>query len=213
MRLEADEEEMYTRMDRRDLYRRFSAILAAAGVVFLILIAAGYRSWQMIYFALVSIAGGLALFACYRNKEQYVMDMSGCFLEIREGILTVCQPLRAQEYETAKIDSTEVGGLAEEKKSGCPRFYVMLQENSRNSRITAGGNSYKIIRVESFGYDGETFRTLFLNFRDEVSKGFEVSPLKISVDKKWRKRMQFPFPVLYLFLYFVPVAVSLLSYH
>ena len=75
MRLEADEEEMYTRMDRRDLYRRFSAILAAAGVVFLILIAAGYRSWQMIYFALVSIAGGLALFACYRNKDQYVMDM------------------------------------------------------------------------------------------------------------------------------------------
>ena len=213
MRLEADEEEMYTRMDRRDLYRRFSAILAASGVVFLILIAAGYRSWQMIYFALVSIAGGVVLFACYRNKEQYVMDMSDCFLELREGILTVCQPLRAQEYETAKIDSTEVGGLAEEKKSGRPRFYVMLKENSRNSRITAGGNSYKIIRVESFGYDGETFRTLFLKFRDEVSKGFEVSPLKIPVDRKWRKRMQFPFPVLYLFLYFVPVAVLLLSYY
>lgn len=212
MRLEADEEEMYKRMNRRDLYRRFSAILAAAGVVFLILIAAGYRSWQMIYFALVSMGGGLALFACYWNEGQYVMDMSGCFLELREGILTVCQPLRAQEYETAKIDSAEVGGLAEEKKNGSPRFYVMLKENSRNSGITVGGNSYKTIRVESFGYASEKFRTLFLNLRDEVSKGLEVSPLKIPADKKWRKRRQFPFPVLYLLLYFVPVVVSLLSY-
>ena len=56
VRLEADEEEMYTRMDRRDLYRRVSAILAVAGAVFLILIVAGYRSWQMFYFALVSVA-------------------------------------------------------------------------------------------------------------------------------------------------------------
>lgn len=213
MRLEADEEEMYKRMDRRDLYRRFSAILAAAGVIFLILIAAGYRSWQMIYFTLVSVAGGLALFACYRYEDQYVMDVSGCFLELREGILSVCQPLRAQEYETAKIDSSEVGGLAEEKKSGRPRFYVMLKENSRNSRIIAVGNAYKTIRVESFGYAGEKFRILFLNFRDEVSKGLEVSPLKIPADKKWRKRMRFPFPVLYLLLYFVPVIVSLLSYY
>ena len=200
-------------MDRRDLYRRVSAILAVAGAVFLILIVAGYRSWQMFYFALVSVAGGLVLFACYRNKDQYVIDISGCFLELKEGILTVCQPMKAQEYETAKIDSTEVGGLAEEKKSGCPRFYVILKENSRNSRITAGGNTYKTIRVESFGYSGEQFRILFLNFCNEVSKGLEVSPLKIPADKKWRKRQQFPFPVLYLLLYFVPVAVSLLSYY
>ena len=167
----------------------------------------------MIYFMLVSVAGGLALFACYRNEDQYVMDMSGCFLELKEGILTVCQPLRAQKYETAKIDSSEVGGLAEEKKSGRPLFYVMLKENSRNSRITAGGNAYKTIRVESFGYASEKFRTLFLNLRDEVTKGPEVTPLKIPAGKKWRKRIQFPFPALYLLLYFVPVIDSLLSYY
>ena len=43
-------------------------------------------------------------------------------MELKEGILTVCQPMKAQEYETAKIDSTEVGGLAEEKRADAHGF-------------------------------------------------------------------------------------------
>ena len=40
MRLEANEDEMYKMMDRRDLYRRFSVIYAAAGMILLFLVAA-----------------------------------------------------------------------------------------------------------------------------------------------------------------------------
>lgn len=213
MRLEAEEEGMYKRMDRRDWYRRFSAILAAMGVIFLILIAAGYRSWQMVYFAVISVAGVAVMFICYRNKDQYIMDMSGCFLELEEERLLICQPMRAQEYETASVLTTEVEGLAAESRNGCPRFYVMVKADCKKSRITADGREYRVIRVESFGYAGEEFWTLFLTFREEVSKHQEVFPLKIPAGKKWRKQIQFPYPILYVFLYFVPVIVPLLSYH
>ncbi|WP_314723549.1 hypothetical protein [Enterocloster bolteae] len=212
MRLEANEDEMYKRMDRRDLYRRFSVIYAAAGMILLVLVAAGYRSWQMIYLEAISVIGAVVLFTCYRNKDQYVMDMSNCFLELEEGTLTICQPLRVQEYETAKIDIREVEGIAAEKRKGRPVFYVMLKEG-RDRRSVADGNTYRVIRVESFGYGCGEFWTLFLNFRDQVSKVVEVPPLKIPADKKWRKPQQFPFPALYLFLYTVPVIVPLLSYY
>ena len=213
MRLEANEDEMYKRMDRRDLYRRFSVIYAAAGMILLVLVAAGYRSWQMIYLELISMVGAAALFACYRNQDQSVMDMSNCFLELEEGTLAICQPLREQEYETAKIDIREVEGLWAEKRKGRPVFYVMLKNAARDSRIMADGNAYSVIRVESFGYGGEEFWALFLNFRDQVSKLRPVLPLKIPADKKWRKPPRFPFPVFYLLFYAVPVIVPLLSYY
>lgn len=213
MRLEAKEEEMYKRMDRRDLYRRFSVIFAALGAGFIILIAAGYRNWLMVYFAVLSVAGVVVLFLCYRKVDQYVMDMEGCFLELKEGRLDICQPMKAQEYERATIWLDEVEGIAAESRNGRPRFYAMLKEDHKNSQIQADGTVYRIIRVESFGYTGEEFWSLFLKFREEISQSLGAIPLKISEHKKWRRIQPIPYPLLYVLLYFVPLIMPLLFYN
>ena len=210
MRLEAKQEEMYKRMDRRNLYRRFSVIFAALGAGFIILIAAGYRNWLMVYYAALSVSGVVVLFLCYRKVDQYVMDMAGCFLELKEGRLDICQPMRAQEYERATIWLDEVEGIAAESRNGRPRFYAILKEDHKNSQIQADGTAYRIIRVESFGYTGEEFWSLFLKFREEISQSLGAIPLKISEHKKWRRIQPIPYPLLFVLLYFVPLIVPLL---
>lgn len=211
MRLEAKEEEMYKKMDRRDLYRRFSVIFVALGAGFIILIAAGYRNWLMVYYAALSVSGVVVLFLCYRKVDQYVMDMAGCFLELKEGRLDICQPMRAQEYERATIWLDEVEGIAAESRNGRPRFYAMLKEDHKNSQIQADGTAYRIIRVESFGYTGEEFWSLFLKFREDISQSLGAVPLKISEHKKWRRIQPIPYPLLYVLLYFVPLMAPLIS--
>ena len=87
----------------------------------------------------------------------------------------------------------------------------MLKEDYKNSQIQADGTACRIIRVESFGYTGEEFWSLFLKFREEISQSLGAVPLKISEHKKWRRTQPIPYPLLYVLLYFVPLMAPLIS--
>lgn len=170
MLLKAKEDDIYTMMDRRDLYILGSGLLVIAAGIAGYLFARCIR-WDFLY---LSIACFLGIFffvfrALHINRR--IMEANQCYMKIEKDCLVVFQPEKNGHYESCRIFFDEMEKIVEGSRRGVPEFYIVVKnDEERRSFILLDDEEEErlIFCVRSLGYKLDEFREFYRKLRWEV---------------------------------------------
>ena len=95
------------------------------------------------------------------------MEMKSCYMEVTEESLVVRQAGEAGHYEACRIFLDEIEKIVEGSRRGIPEFYVVMNENAKESFLLLDDKERKgrIFFVKSWGYQTEEFRQFYRTLR------------------------------------------------
>lgn len=170
MLLKAKEDDIYTMMDRRDLYFLGIGLCGiAAGISGYLM--SRYLRWDFLYLSIACFSGifFLAFRALHINRK--IMEANQCYMQLEEDSLVVLQPEKNGHYETCRIYYSEMEKIVEGSRRGVPEFYIVIKnEEERKSFILLDDEEEKrlIFCVRSLGYEIEEFREFYRKLKWEV---------------------------------------------
>lgn len=190
MRLDATEDDMYGLMDKRDC-SLFGAIACgvAAGMSLYGLLC-GEKRWDCVYLLLVFLLGVVLLVYQMWDTDCRVMETKGCYLELDQGCLVVCQPEKCGRYESCRIFYGEIKQVIEGSRRGVPEFYVIIKKlgDERKSFILLDDREEERLafRVCSLGYGKQEFTTFYRQFRQKLPENVPV--LGTELQEVWGRK-------------------------
>lgn len=170
MLLKAKEDDIYTMMDRRDLYLfGTGACGIAAGISCYLL--SRYLYWDLLYLSAASFFGVLFMIIRTVHISRQIMEANQCYLQLQQDCLVVLQPEKNGHYECCRIFYDEMEKIVEGSRRGIPEFYVVFRnDEDRRSFILLDDEEEErlIFCVRSLGYKSEEFRNFYHKLKWEV---------------------------------------------
>lgn len=167
MRLQATDEDVYRIMDRQEKYLLAfgAAVICTAASLYVFLSVS--RSWENLYLLLASFAGTFYFLYQVVHLGRQIMEMKSCYMEVTEESLVVWQAGEAGHYEACRIFLDEIEKIVEGSRRGIPEFYVVMNENAKESFLLLDDKERKgrIFLVKSWGYQTEEFRQFYRTLR------------------------------------------------